>query len=224
MLRTLRAGAAVALAVALPVGAAGCGHSSPSASTTLPAASTTVAAPATPATPTTPGTAATPATTSVPSAQNLQVTNDIRAQLLAAGAAAHGLAASDYLGLRPGETYYAVDATGVHWAGAGLEPSPSSLPAQVASQDDGAYLLFEQPVGEAWRVFDVGLAGVGGTPSCPIAVPAAVLALWGWPPAHCRPAEISCGRPWLRSLARKVPCWTVARGRERRWRTRASLS
>jgi hypothetical protein len=200
MRRTLIAGAA-AVAVALAVTAAGCsGHSSPSASTTVPgvspSASTIVPAvspstgpTSTDAIPATSSAPATTATTAALGAQNLAVTNDIRAQLLAAGAASHGLPASDYLGLQPGETYYAVDATGVHWAGAGLAPSPSSMPAQVANQDDGAYLLFEEPVGGAWQVFNVGLAGVGGTP-CPTAVPPAVVAIWGWPPAHCRPTEI----------------------------------
>jgi hypothetical protein len=173
----------IAGALALAAAAAGCGsHSSPSASTTLPGPSTSAGPTSTNLIPA--------ATTTVPGAQNLLVTNDIRAQLVAAGAASHGLVASDYLGLQPGETYYAVDATGVHWAGAGLEPSPSSMPAQIANQDDGAYLLFEEPVGGAWKVFNVGLAGVL-SPNCPIVVPPAVLALWGWPAAHCRPAEIS---------------------------------
>src|ERR1700679_462630 len=107
-------GILIAGAVALAAAVGGCaGHSSPSASTTLPGASTSTA-------PT--STDVVPATSAAPEAQTLPVTTGIRAQLLAAGAASHGLAASDYLGLRPGETYYAVDATGVHWAGAGLEP------------------------------------------------------------------------------------------------------
>jgi hypothetical protein len=129
-----------------------------------------------------PPTTASPA----PRARNLQVTTDVRAQLLAAGAASHGLTSADYLGLMPGETYYAVDAAGVYWAGAALDPSPSSMPAQVSSQDDGAYLLFERPVGDGWKVFAVGVAGLEGS-RCPIAVPPSVLALWGWPALSCRP-------------------------------------
>lgn len=123
-----------------------------------------------------------------PRAQNLRVTTGVRAQLLAAGAASHGLTSADYVGLTPGETYYAVDAAGVYWAGAALDPSPSSMPAQVSSQDDGAYLLFERPVGGAWKVFAVGLAGRAGS-LCPIVVPPPVLALWGWPAISCRPGN-----------------------------------
>jgi hypothetical protein len=123
-----------------------------------------------------------------PRAQDLQVTTEVRAQLLAAGAASQGLTDADYVGLRPDETYYAVDAAGVHWAGAALNPSRLSMPAMVASQDDGAYLLFERPAGGGWRVFDVGLAGVAGSP-CPIVVPPPVLALWGWPVHSCRPGQ-----------------------------------
>jgi hypothetical protein len=88
----------------------------------------------------------------------------------------------------PGETYYAVDTDGVYWAGAALDPSPSSIAAQVSSQDDGGYLLFERPMGAGWKVFNVGVAGLAGSP-CPIMVPPPVLALWGWPAVSCRPGN-----------------------------------
>jgi hypothetical protein len=61
----------------------------------------------------------------------------------------------------------------------------------VASQDDGAYLLFVRPQGGAWTVYDVGLAGTPAGSACPATVPSAVLELWGWPPGSCRPATIS---------------------------------
>jgi hypothetical protein len=111
---------------------------------------------------------------------------------VAAGAALNNLPASDYVGLRPGETYYAYDAnTGTYWAGASLDPSPNSTPAEVASQDDGAYLLFERQGSGGWKAYAVGLAGTPeGTP-CSITVPAAILELWNWPPGSCRPATIS---------------------------------
>jgi hypothetical protein len=125
-----------------------------------------------------------------PRAQDLLVTSEVRAQLLASGAASNSLTSADYIGLRRGETYYAVDAAGVYWAGAALDPSSSSIRAQVSTQDDGAYLLFERPVGGAWKVFAVGLAGVGGS-LCPIAVPPPVLALWGWPAVSCRPDQVT---------------------------------
>jgi len=155
----------------------------PAITTTLPAVATTVPA----STTTLP---ATTSTTAPAPAQNLTVTASIRAQLLAAGAQSHGLQASDYTGLRPGETYYAYDpSTTTYWAAAGLMPSASSLPAQVSSQDDGAYLLYQRPAGGAWKVFDIGLAGVGGTP-CSVVAPPAIVALWGWPAPGCRPAQI----------------------------------
>ncbi len=120
------------------------------------------------------------------------MTDALRSQLVAAGAAQHHLSPSDYTGLRRGETYYAYDAaTRTYWAGASLDPSPSSTPAEVAAQDDGAYLLFDRPQGGAWTVYDVGLAGTPEGSACPITVPSAVLELWGWPSGSCRPATIS---------------------------------
>jgi len=133
-----------------------------------------------------------PSTSTAPSTSNLVVTDATRAALEAAGAALNSLPAAAYTGLRPGETYYAYDsATRTYWAGAGLLPSPSSTPAQVSTQDDGAYLLFDRPQGGPWKAYGVGLAGSPeGTP-CPVMVPDAILALWGWPAGSCRPATIS---------------------------------
>jgi hypothetical protein len=199
--RSLRRGAGISLAVVLSAAVllAACGATSHHTASrpTSPADGSTSRSPTTesggtsatlllPPPATNPGgqTKASPA----PRAQNLQVTSEVRAQLLAAGAASYGLTSEDYVGLTPGETYYAVDGLGVYWAGAALNPSPSSTPAQVSSQDDGAYLLFERPVGGAWKVFDVGMAGIAGS-RCPIAVPPPVLALWGWPAASCRPGQ-----------------------------------
>jgi len=111
---------------------------------------------------------------------------------VAAGAALNSLPASDYTGLRPGETYYAYDATtATYWAGAGLVPSASSTPAQVATQDDGAYLLFDRLPGGTWKAYDVGLAGTPEGSACPATVPVAILRLWGWPSGSCRPTTIS---------------------------------
>ncbi|HWD08014.1 MAG TPA: hypothetical protein VHA57_02860 [Actinomycetota bacterium] len=121
-------------------------------------------------------------------AQNLIVTDALRAQLLAAGAALHGLPTSDYTGLVAGQTYYAFDpATGTYWAGAALSPSASSYQAQVSAQDDGSYLLFEKQSGGTWTAKSDGLTGIPGS-TCPLPVPAAVLALWHWTSGTCRPA------------------------------------
>jgi hypothetical protein len=130
-------------------------------------------------------------TTAVSQTSNVVVTDEVRAELIAAGAALNSLVPSDYTGLVPGETYYAYDATAkTYWAGAGLAPSPASTQAQVSAQDDGAYLLFERPAGGSWKAYAVGLAGTREGGACPVAVPAAVLSLWNWPPQSCRPATI----------------------------------
>jgi hypothetical protein len=153
--------------------------------TTAPA---TTAASATSA-PTTTAAASTTTASTAPAVQNLTVTDDLRAQLVAAGASLDGLSSSDYVGLQPGVTYYAFDpATQTYWAAGGLDPSPSSMEAQVAAQDDGSYLLFSEPAGGAWTAEDDGLGGVGGTP-CP-AIPAAVVAVWGWSAGTCRPLGV----------------------------------
>jgi hypothetical protein len=122
-----------------------------------------------------------------PATGALPVSAAVRAGLLAAGARSHSLPASDFTGLRPGETYYAYDrATARYYAAAGLVPSASSLPAQVGTQDDGAYDLFVRRAGHAWRVYSDGLGGAQGS-ICPIELPAPVLAAWGWPAGSCYP-------------------------------------
>jgi ABC-type Fe3+-hydroxamate transport system substrate-binding protein len=169
--RLLALGSIAAAAVLL----AACGSSGPSSS---PATSTTT-------TTSPPGTTTTVAQT----VQNLVVTPTVRQSLLVAGAAHKQLAVSDFTGLAAGETYYAYDpATKTYWAGAALDPSSSSLPAQVSSQDDGSYEIYWMPAGGAWRVYDDGLAGIGGTP-CPVAIPPGVRAAWHWA-AACRPPGI----------------------------------
>jgi cytoskeletal protein RodZ len=158
-------------------GTSGAAASSTSSSSST--SSTTVASSST----STPGSS----TTSSTAVQNLTVTDTLRSQLLAAGAAAVHLSPSDYTGLVPGLTYYAYDpSTGTYWAGAALLPSPSSQEAQVTSQDDGSYLLFTQTGGGPWNVLDVGATGGTGGAPCP-AVPAAVVAIWNWTPGTCKP-------------------------------------
>ncbi len=111
----------------------------------------------------------------------------MRASLLAAGAKSHSLAVSDFTGLRPGETYYAYDrATARYYAAAGLAASPASTPAQVSTQDDGAYNLFVRRAGGAWHVYSDGLGGAQDS-TCPVTIPAPVLAAWHWPAGSCYP-------------------------------------
>ena len=120
--------------------------------------------------------------------QNLRVTLGVRQSLLRAAAAFHQLPTSDYAGLRPGETYYAFDpATQRYYAAAGLMASSTSLPAQIGTQDDGAYNLFTRGSGTAaWSVYSDGLGGVVGT-HCPLSIPAAVLEAWHWSAHSCFP-------------------------------------
>jgi hypothetical protein len=128
-----------------------------------------------------------------PAVENLTISDAVRGQLVAALAAQIDVPVSEYTGLAPGFTYYALDrTTGTYWAGAKPAPAPSTDPnaptrAQVASQDDGAYDVFDKPPGSAWIVHATGATGQGTV--CAVTVPPAVLALWGWAPGSCRPAD-----------------------------------
>jgi hypothetical protein len=181
-------GAVAGSALAVALGLAGCTsgpgtkpHVSGTTATSSTAHSTTAPSTSAPSTTTSSST-----TTTAAGVTDEQLTATVSAQLVAAGAARNGRSASGFTGLVPGTSYYAYDAaTGDNWAGAGLEPSATTTPAQVSVQDDGSYLLFEQPEGGAWIAYDVGLAGTGGA-ACPVTVPPAVLALWGWPAGSCR--------------------------------------
>jgi len=122
-------------------------------------------------------------------AKNLPLTNAVRAQLVAAGAAYHGLAASDFTGLFPGTAYYALDVTtSTYWAGASLVPNPKSYEAGVVVQDDGGYLIFHRPANGAWKaVQDGGLITAAACAHAHVSVPAAVLVVWHWAPGTCTP-------------------------------------
>jgi hypothetical protein len=127
------------------------------------------------------------ASTAAAAAEDLVASPKVREALVTAGAKSHGLTAADYTGLVPGQTYYGYDpATSTYWAGAGLVPSSSSMPAQVSVQDDGSYLLFSRPAGSSWSAVNVGLAGVSGA-TCPLTVPAGILTVWHWKAGTCRP-------------------------------------
>jgi hypothetical protein len=152
-----------------------------------PAANTAQATTTPPATATT---AAPPASASPAGAENLALTDPVRAQLLAAAAKLNGLPASAYLGLVQGESYYGFDpATSTYWAGGALDPSPSSQRAQVSVQDDGGYYIFEEPAGGSWTASSEGMAGIEGA-TCSVHIPPALVALWHWPAGACHPAGI----------------------------------
>jgi hypothetical protein len=143
-----------------------CGSSRPTAATATSASSTTVSTGVT---------------------KNLVVTAAVRKSIFDAGAKYHQLPTKDFLGLSPGMTYYAFDATtDMYYAAAGMDPSPHSLKAQVGAQDDGGYNLFTMKPGKRWRVYDDGLGG-SSQARCPITIPASVLAVWNWKPNSCFP-------------------------------------
>ena len=168
MRRTLISAAAVGAAT-LALAACGSG-------TTITSTSTT--------TTTTPPTT----TTTIAVTRNLVVTASVRQSLVAAAAKFHSLPVSDYLGLQKGLTYYAYDpSTHLYYAAARLVPSPHSYPALVGSQDDGAYNLFTRAsTTGVWTVYSDGMGAVQGT-KCPVALPAAVLAVWNWTAGSCYP-------------------------------------
>lgn len=164
---------AAAVGAALAVGLTACGSSSaPARSASSPSTSTATSG-------------------SDAGASNLTVTPDVTAALVAAIAAMHGLQPSDYDGLVPGRTYYATDhATGDYWAGAAPRPSSSSYEAQVSSQDDGSYVVLTRTSGGSWHGHATGMTNDEGAGPCPVTVPAAVLAVWGWSVGSCAP-------PWV---------------------------
>lgn len=119
---------------------------------------------------------------------NLPVTDAVRAELVSAAAATtNGIPASEFTGLRPGQTYYAYEADDqTYWAAARLLAGPS-LQSQVATQDAGSYFIFRKPERGSWTAFVDG-AGVNRDQGCPAGLPTAVQSLWQWPPGGCRPA------------------------------------
>jgi len=149
-----------------------CGSNTPSATSTSTTSSTVTT------------------TTLTPLTRNLVLTAGVRESLLAAGAASHRLPVSDYTGLAAGTAYYAFDpSTNLYYAAASIDASPNSLQAQIGDQDDGGYLLFTRPAGSAqWSVYNDGL-GAAQDSTCPISIPASVLAAWHWKPGSCYPPQ-----------------------------------
>jgi hypothetical protein len=176
-------GASAVLAGVIWLAACSSPASQPATANTVPALTTSPAI----ATSAAPPASASPSTTG---AENLMLTDAIRAQLVAAAARLNGLPASAYLGLVHGESYYGFDpVTNAYWAGGALDPSPSSQQAQVSVQDDGGYYIFEEPAGGSWTASAEGLAGIDGA-TCSVHIPPALVALWHWPADACHPAGI----------------------------------
>jgi hypothetical protein len=184
MMRNVRLlGTSAVLAGMASLAACSSAASQPTAANTIPAATTSsaVAASAPPAA------SASPSATS---AENLVLTDAIRARLVAAAAKLNSLPASAYVGLVHGESYYGFNpATNTYWAGGALDPSPSSQQAQVSVQDDGGYYIFQEPAGGSWTASSEGMAGIAGA-VCSVHIPPALVALWHWPAGACHPTGI----------------------------------
>lgn len=164
-------------AIAVTAGlAAGCSSSSGGSATPAPTVTVTTS------------TNPTSSTSPTSGATNLDLSQDVRTQLIHTYAQAERLPDSAYTNLAKGTAYYAVDSTtGIHWAGASLIPSQHSLRAQVSVQDDGGYLLFEQLPGQDWKFWDVGVQGAADALPCPATPPADVLTIWHWAAQSCNP-------------------------------------
>lgn len=120
-----------------------------------------------------------------PGVKNLALTPELTRELLIAAATFNKLPVTAYTGLAPHSTYVGRDATGTVWAATALQPSPSSVPAQVSVQDDGSYLLLRRnPTGD-WTVWSVGLATAADCAR--FGLPGALRTLWDWPSTGCHP-------------------------------------
>jgi hypothetical protein len=137
--------------------------------------------------------ASTTPTTSAISAKaaNVPVTDQVRSELVAAAAALQHIPVVQFSGLAPGLTYYGLDkTTATYWAGARLVAAPTAdasnpTQAQISTQDEGSYYVFQKPSGGTWTAYPAGNAGPGTV--CPVTVPPAIVQVWGWPAGGCRP-------------------------------------
>jgi hypothetical protein len=123
--------------------------------------------------------------TSGPAAQNLPVTDAIKATITAVYVAHNHLPAAQVAGTVPGSVYYGfIPSTDTYWAIASFEPtSSSSTQTQVAMQDDGCCGIFEMAGGGSW----IFVSGYLGSP-CTGQIPAALMALWNLTsPGDCAP-------------------------------------
>ena len=118
---------------------------------------------------------------------NLQLTDDVRAELVRAGAMLTGRPASEIGGLREGETYHALmPRTGIQWAAASLYAKPGQYWAGVQLQDQNSYMFFSKSgtPGSTWVPIAGGFGPIpAGEEPCP--VPQSVRDLWQWPTGKC---------------------------------------
>jgi hypothetical protein len=119
---------------------------------------------------------------------NLPLTDDVRSELVQAGAVLTGSPASDFTGLRPGKSYYAyMPDQDMYYAAAALSGAKTEL-AAINLQDQNSYMMFSKSgsPGATWVPTAAGFGPIAaGEAPCPIPQP--VREAWQWPTDKCYP-------------------------------------
>jgi len=119
---------------------------------------------------------------------NMPLTDDVRAELVQAGAVLTGRSASEFTGLRAGKSYYAyVPAQDMYYAAAALDGAKTEI-AAINLQDQNSYMMFRKAgdSGATWVPTATGFGPIAaGEAPCPI--PQSVRDVWQWPAGKCYP-------------------------------------
>jgi hypothetical protein len=117
------------------------------------------------------------------------VTDEVAAELVQAGAVLTGRPASEFGGLREGESYYALmPQSGDRYATASLYAKDNQLEAAINLQDQNSYMSFYKSgaPGSTWIPEAIGFGPIpAGEAPCPI--PQSVRDVWKWPAGSCYP-------------------------------------
>jgi hypothetical protein len=119
---------------------------------------------------------------------NLTIPDDVRTELIQAGAVLTGRSASEFTGLRPHKSYYAyAPDEDMYYAAAALAGAKTEE-AAINLQDQNSYMMFRKS-GDAGATWIPTAAGFGpiaaGESPCPI--PQSVRDVWQWPTGKCYP-------------------------------------